>query len=128
MDEFIQSSIDIMLPVIESSQVLAGEYCKACGRNTITGQDLNYAMKYAARNVTGNQVGTLFPEIYDEESDSEDDDIETVDEDDEPFTRYSGDNDLMNRINDAYDTWGSWEPQTPAERMLKSSVDKVHDL
>ena len=129
MDDFIQSSIDIMLPVMESSQVLAGEYCKACGRKTLTGQDLNYAMKYAAMNVTGKQVGTLFPEIYEqEETDSDDEEIETVDEEDEPFTRYSGDNELMNNINNAYDSWASWEPQTPAERMLKSSIDKVHDL
>ena len=129
MDEFIQSYIDIMLPVMESSLVLAGEYCKACGRKTLTGQDEIYAMKYAAMNVTGKQVGTLFPEIYEqEETDSDDEEIETVDEEDEPFTRYSGDNELMNSINSAYDSWASWEPQTPAERMLKSSIDKVHDL
>lgn len=128
-EQIISASMDILLPVMESAQVLAGEYCKACGRKTITGEDLNYSMKYAAMNITGKQLGTLFPEIYDQDSDSdEDNDFEVVDEDDEPFTRYSGDNTLMNNINMSHDNWESWVPNSPAEQMLKSSIDKVHGV
>jgi hypothetical protein len=128
MDEFIQSSIDILLPVMESAVTLGAEYCKACGRTTLTAEDQKYSMRYAAMHVTGKQIGTLFPEIYDEESDSDEDDIETVDEEDEPFTRYSGGNELMNKVNEAHDSWDSWTPISPAEILLKTSIDKVHDL
>jgi hypothetical protein len=128
-DQIVDASVDILLPVIECSHILAGEYAKACGRGTLTSMDLKYAMMYAARNVTGHQIGTLFPEIYDDESDSSDEDeIETVDEDDEPFTRYEGDTQLMNDINSAHDTWDEWEPASTAESILKSSINKVHDL
>ena len=126
-DAIITSAIDVMLPVIESSQIIAGAYAKACGRNTLTACDLRYAMRYSVINVTGRGVGSLFPDIY-TDSDSDEDDIETVDEDDEPFTRYSGDDKLMNDINEAHDSWDTWVPCTPAEILLKSSVNKVHDL
>ena len=129
-DQIIKTSMDILLPVIESSHILAAEYAKACGRGTLTSGDLQYAMQYAARNVTGRQIGTLFPEVYqsDGDSDSDEEDIETVDEEDEPFTRYAGDNELMNDINTSHDTWEDWIPLSTAERFLKTSIDKVHDL
>jgi len=28
-------------------------------------------------------------------------------------------------MNECYDTWESWEPETPAEQALKKSIDKV---
>jgi hypothetical protein len=31
---YVNSMIDIILPVMEKSMVLAGAYCKACGRDT----------------------------------------------------------------------------------------------
>jgi hypothetical protein len=128
-EQIIQASIDVLLPVMESAQVLAGEYCKACNRKTVTGEDLKYTMRYAAMNITGKQTGTLFPEIYEQESDSDEEcDFEVVDEDDEPFTRYSGDDQLMIDINRAHDMWNSWVPSSPAEQLLKSSIDKVHGV
>jgi hypothetical protein len=128
-NQIIQASLDVLLPVMESAQVLAGEYCNACNRKTVTGEDLKYTMRYAAMNITGRQTGSLFPEIYEQESDSDEEcDFEVVDEDDEPFTRYSGDSQLMNDINNSHDTWDSWVPNSPAEMLLKSSINKVHGV
>ena len=124
-NQIISAATDIIQPVIEGAMILAGQYCKACGRNTLTGQDVQYAMKYAAQNFVGKQIGTLFPEDEDEEED-ESDSEELVDEEDEPFTRYSGDDKLMNDINQANDTWDQWIPTNPTERMLKDSVDKTY--
>lgn len=122
-DQIIDGSIDILLPVLESAIVLAGEYSKKCGRTVLTGQDMRYAMKYCARNVTGKHTGTLFPEIDDEEDPTEEE-LETVEEGEEDFTRYSGDDQLMNSVNESHDTWDTWEPQTPMEKMLKDAIDK----
>jgi hypothetical protein len=116
---------DIFLPVLESSVVLASHYAKASGRNTVTSTDMIYGMMYAARNVVGKQIGSLFPEIYDS-SDSDEEDIETVDDNDEVFTRYEGgdpDN-IAYKMNDCFDTWSEWEPETPAEMALKNAVEK----
>jgi len=128
--QFIKTAFDVMTPVLESSMILAAEYTKGCGRSTVTARDMNYAMKYAARNLVGKQIGTLFPELYNSESDSEDDEsVEEVDEDDEPFTRYQGDIQLLNDINQAVDTWTEWEPVGLAEILLRDSINgKYNEL
>jgi hypothetical protein len=124
-DQIIKTATDIIQPVMESAMILAGQYCKACGRGTLTGEDVKYCMKYAARNFVGKQIGTLFPEDeeLESESESDSDSLKVVDEEDEPFTRYTGDDSLMNDINQASDTWDTWIPSSPMESMLKDSIN-----
>jgi len=120
---------DIFLPVMESSVVLASHYAKESGRNTVTARDMMYGLMYAARNVVGKQLGSLFPEIYDE-SESDEEDLETVDDDEEPFTRYQG-NDTESigyKMNQCADTWDDWVPESPAEQALKSAVENQRHL
>ena len=124
-EQIIDSAVSIILPVMESAMVLAADYSKACNRTFVTSMDMKYALRYCAINVTGRQVGSLFPEIYEKESDSdEEDDLEIVEETEGDFTRYEGDNDLYNRVNDAFDKWDEWEPYSPVEKMLKDAVNK----
>jgi histone H3/H4 len=120
------AAVDLLLPVMESSMVLASHYAKACGRDTVTGKDVAYGLMYAVRNVTGRQVGSLFPEAYDDE-DSDEEELEEVDESEEPFTRYEGDEEIFVNMNRCADTWDSWEPESPIERMLKLAADKAND-
>lgn len=110
---------------MESSVVLASHYAKACGRNTVTAQDMSYGLMYAARRVTGNHIGSLFPEIYEETDESDESDIEVVDDSEEPFTRYEGDDDVFVQMNKCADEWDEWEPETPAESILKNAVNKA---
>ena len=116
-----QAAIDIMKPVFESSVYLAAKYCKACGRNTVTAEDMDYGMKYAARNVLGRYTESFFPDVYDEE-DSEDDESEDEDPED-PFTRYEGTEQDLIEMNECFDTWESWTPESPAEILLKNAID-----
>jgi len=117
------AAIDILQPVLESAVYLASHYCKACGRNTITATDIQYGMRYAARNVLGTRTGTLFPDEDSESESEEDSDIEIVDDEDEPFTRYTGDDKTFIEINECFDTWNEWEPDNPAAVMLKNAID-----
>ncbi len=131
MDEqIIKTAMDLLTPVMEASIIISSEYVKLCGRNTITAEDTRYAMKYAARNVVGKQVGTMFPELYgDSDSESDITDMEEVDEDESPFSRYSGpQNKFVDDIHEAVDTWESWEPQNMTERLLKSAIDSRNNL
>jgi hypothetical protein len=116
-------AIDLLIPVMEAATILGSHYAKACGRDTITGMDIAYGLMYAARNVTGKQIGSLFPEIYD--SDNDDEEAIEVDEAEEPFTRYEGTEELYVNMNTCADTWDSWEPTSPVEAILKSAVDKA---
>ena len=125
--EFISSATGLLQPILESSMIIAGHYVKACNRKTITSVDLQYAMKYAARNLVGKHIGTLFPEDESEsESESDEDSIEEVDEDEEPFVKYTGDDKILNDVNEAADTWDTWTPTNLIETMLKDSIDKVY--
>jgi len=123
-EQIIESAIGILMPVMEKSMMLAGEYSKKCNRTFVSSMDLKYAMRYCAMKTVGDRIGSHFPEIYEQESDSDESDIEIVEESEEDFTRYSGDDELMNAVNEAYDNWESWEPQSPAESMLKDAIDK----
>ena len=75
----------------------------------------------------GEDIGTIFPEIYNEDDEDEeegDDIIEEVDEQEcPPFARYSGTEERFKRINEAYDRWDSWQPQNPTEVMLKNAIN-----
>lgn len=113
---------ELLKPVLETAVVIASHYCKACGRNTVTAEDMKMGMRFAARRVPGVETASLFPEIYDSE-DSDESDVEVVDEDEEPFTRYSGNDERMLAVNEATDTWDTWEPESPIEALLKRAID-----
>ena len=119
-----QSAIDIFLPVLESGIVLAAHYARATGRDCVTAQDMCYGLMYAARTITGKQVGSLFPEIYDEDDEEEED--ENEEDEEEKWIRYEGtDNEHAIKMNECADTWEAWEPESPAEAALKNAVNKA---
>ena len=132
-----QSAIDLFLPVMESGTVLAAHYAQACGRDCVVGRDMRYGLMYAARNVAGRHVGSLYPEVYDEESDegegeedsgteSDPDEDEESDPEDTEWTEYEGeDDDMAVKMNDCARTWAEWVPSNPTEAALKSAVDSV---
>lgn len=131
VDQYMKSMIDIMTPVMEQSMILAAEYSKACGRDILLPEDLEYAMKYCAMNTVGQTIGSIMPEIYDEEiSDEEDEDEQDEDEDEDlpQFVRYSGNDERFIFVNRAYDRWDSWEPQSPVEEMLKNAINSNEHL
>jgi hypothetical protein len=124
----MEEAIDVFLPVMESSVVFAAHYAKACGRDCVSSQDICYGMMYAARNITGKQIGSLFPEVYAQEDSDEEEEDEEEDEDDENWTRYDGtDDDYALNMNECADTWDAWEPDSPAERALKNAVNKAKE-
>jgi hypothetical protein len=154
----LESALDIFRPVMESATVMAAHYAKACGRDVVLQEDMRFGMMFAARYVTGRQIGSLFPEIYresrsdspvrrglegsgsdsegseydpdgeDEESGS-DSGWETVSDSEMVWTRYEGTgDDQALKMNECADSWDSWEPQNPSERALKNAIDKQSDL
>ena len=121
IEQVQESAINIIQPVLERSMVLAAEYAKACGRDIVLAEDMEYAMKYCAMNEVGKKMGSHFPEIYEEES--SDEDIEIEEDEDVPFTRYSGREYKFVKMNMAYDNWNTWQPKNPSEQMLKNAID-----
>ena len=126
------AALDIFLPVMESAVVLAAHYCKAAGRDCVQAEDMRIGLMFAARNVAGKHLGTLYPELYEEESDESRSDSdedsgswETVSDSELVWTKYEGtEDDVARKMNECAETWDAWEPETPAERALKNAVDK----
>ncbi len=121
MNNLEEAAIDIILPVLEAAIVYASYYCKACERSIVTAKDMEYGLKHAAMTTVGKHLGTHFPEDDDGSMDDSDSEYE---EDDEPFTRYTGTEELYLQMNESFDNWDSWEPQSPAEHAIKNAVDK----
>jgi hypothetical protein len=127
-EEYVKSMIDILLPVMEKGMLFAVEYSKACGRDVVLPEDMEYAIKYCAMYTVGQDIGTLFPDIYDEEESDEDDIEDVPDKDCPPFERYTGDDERFILMNQAYDRWESWIPQNPTEQMLKNAINSNEHL
>ena len=128
MQSYIKSMIDIIQPVMEQSVILAAEYSKACGRNVVLPEDIEYSIKYCAMNLVGRTIGSVAPEVYETETDS-DDEFDVMEEEDCPtFERYSGDDPKYILINEAYDGWDEWTPQNPTEQMLKNAINSNEHL
>lgn len=117
-----EAAQNILTPVLEAAIMLASKYATACGRSAVTAKDVSLGLMYATRNVTGRHIGSLLDS--DEDSDSGED-IEEVDETEEPFTEYTGDDDLLVSMNECARTWDEWQPETPVEQALKNAVNKA---
>lgn len=124
-NSFAQTINDLVQPVLEEAVVLAGKYATACGRDIILDKDIEYAMQYCIMYKVGQTSGTIF-NYEDEEDDEEEDDesIEVVEPEDCPeFVPYSGDNTLMNQINEAHAKWDDWNPPSPIQKILKNALN-----
>ena len=123
IEQVQESAINIIQPILERSMILAAEYAKACGRDMVVGEDLEYAMKYCAMNEVGKKMGTYFPEIYEETSGDESEDDVELEVEEIPFTRYTGREYKFVKMNMAYDNWNTWEPKNPSELLLKNAIN-----
>ena len=120
-----EAAMEIFLPAMETAMVIASHYAKATGRNCVTAQDVRMGLMFAARHVVGKQVGSLFPEIYEDEEEEEEEEEEEDQEPEEHWTRYEGDDPQLKLVNECADTWDEWEPESPAEHALKDAVEKA---
>ena len=129
-EQYIQTMTNIILPVFEKGITLACDYSKACGRDTLLPEDVEYATKYCAMYKVGEDVGSIYPDIYEQvDDDDKDEEMPTIPpEDCPPFERYSGNNPIFLQVNDAYDRWGDWKPQNPTEEMLKNAINSNEHL
>ena len=122
-DRIIESAIDIFQPVMELSVYYAAMYSNACNRNSVTSDDMRYGMRHAAMTSIGKHLGSLFPDVYDEDEDE--DDEEEYEDDEDEFTRYTGDDPIIVAMNNSNDTWDDWVPEIPAEIMIKKAIDET---
>ena len=57
-EQYMETMTNILVPVLEQAVVLAAEYSKACGRDTLLPEDMEYTMKYCAMHTVGQTTGS----------------------------------------------------------------------
>jgi len=125
-DMYIRAGINILGNVLEKATEYGVYYMTLCNRNTLTSQDIKYGLRYSVRNLENiRDMTTTIEELL--EDDEEDDEEEWEDDEDE-FQRYEGDDVKCLAMNECYDTWDDWIPVTPAEILLKKSIDKIGNV
>jgi len=67
------------------------------------------------------------PLLSDDES-NDDDSVVSVDEEEERWTRYEGNDPQLQLVNAAAETWSDWVPETPVQAALKQAIDGVNDV
>ena len=120
----VDTAASLLVPCLEAAAIIAVEYSRACGRDVVLSRDFQYGLKFAARHVLGKQLESLFSD--DESDDDEEaDDAISVDEDEEVWTRYDGDDSRLRIVNEAAESWDGWVPETDVERAIKQSIDSA---
>ena len=145
-------NIEILLSLFISNAISnASKYVTHCGRNGVSKIDINYALKYEVFEFLNNkninddiQKATEDYHAYLEELDEESDDSEDADaasstdaafiipdEEVDEFARIDSslicdsNREFIEKFHKHYDNWDSWEPESPLDKILKNSIDKI---
>jgi histone H3/H4 len=129
-DAYLRAGINILGNVLEKATENAVYYMIQCDRNTLTSDDMKYGMRYAVRTMGEMSVDTpqIVRDMMIEEEEEDEESDEEYEDDEDDFSRYQGDDEKCIAMNEYYDSWDAWEPETPAERLLKKSIDKIGDV
>lgn len=113
---------ELFCDFIEQAIQIGCKYVNESNRETLTETDIKYAFVYLTYEYT--------PNINNEDEEDEDEsDYESADEDideneDEEFTR--GNTDFCKKVNDYYDNFESWSPETPMQKLLYPVTSKFY--
>ena len=144
-------NIEILLSLFMTNGIdNAAKYVAYCKRKGVTVMDISLGLKYEVfeflkrKNLMNDiaketeEYKKFKEELDDDESDDEheDHDMEdnshiVPDDEVEPFSRikpeYIDDSnrDFIEKMHEYYDTWDSWEPDTPFNTILKNAINKI---
>lgn len=144
-------NLKIMISLFTSNAMInAAKYVELSDRNGITQTDLEYGLKYEVfeflkRPDFQESLEEVRKDYYEEvnkvelerqdavEDDNLENDLEEfiVDDDEiDDFKRLDKeitnkeDKDFVSKLHNYYDTWDSWVPETPLEKILKNAIER----
>ena len=144
-------NLKIMISLFTSNAMInAAKYVELSDRNGITQEDIEYGLKYEVfeflnRPDFQESLEEVRKDYYKElenvelerqdavEDDNLENDLEEfiVDDDEiDDFKRLDKeitnkeDKDFVSKLHNYYDTWDSWVPETPLEKILKNAIER----
>jgi len=139
-------NIEILLSLFISNAITtASKYVTHCGRNGVSKEDIQYALKYEVFEFLNRS--TMLDDIkqatedyhqYIESldiSDEDEDELNSIiipDDEVDEFKRIDLDliddtnKEFIDKIHTHYDNWESWIPDTPLNKILKNAIDKIN--
>lgn len=116
----------LLLTFIEHVLKSADRYTDDAGRNTITEEDMLYALKYESHVFFHHPDTHSDFEKYrqwQEEEEEEEEETETEwDDDDDEFSRCEA-TPFCRRVNGIVDSWDEWNPSDPVQQSIKRCLD-----
>ena len=121
-DTFEKSGTELLNKLVEYAVINASTYAKSAGRDNLSGTDIIIALQYEAHEFLYRN--NLNENTYCSDSDSDSESIGETNDDDSAneFTRSYSNDPLIEMMNYYHDTWDSWHPEIPLERVLKNAV------
>ena len=119
----------------QEAKKTAIRFTKSCGRVTVTGNDMYYALMFEAHEFFDKDIDQRFfyelererEHTYDtEESDDESEEEETESECEEMYTIEAKSDEEFHALVLKYATeWRTWMPNDPVKQMIKDAIDKT---
>lgn len=141
--EHTDTVIALMRVFMKDAIVVAGRYTCAQGRNSVSGVDMQRALKYCARtffqrddndlaNVVRREQEEMQNESTDEEEESTDEDAESAVEsegegEEDTYTGVPDPSDvqLARNVDTVVQHWDAWTPEDPVYALIKRAIDNT---
>ena len=134
--------IEAMLALfISNSTVNAARYVELSNRQDITKEDIVYGLRYEVFEFLNNdnlveKINNMNDELdeeCDEDEEGEEENSMILDDEDvQPFTRINNldnftqeDQVFVNKMNNYFDGWDDWVPETPLLNILKNAINQT---
>jgi len=146
--------IEILLSLFISNSISnASKYVTHCGRNGVSKEDINYALKYEVFEFLNNKninadikqatedYHEYLEELDEEESDDEEEANDATVENDssfiipddevaefkriDPSLICDENREFIDKYHTHFDKWDSWQPVSPLDIILKNAIDKI---
>lgn len=142
--DFLRKTVAILKILSKEALKTAERFANSCDRHVVTGNDMYYALMYEAHEffnknideeflveLRNEQEHTYETEDEDSEEDEEEEEDETEDKPNEVYTiecKCANDKEFHEKVLNYAREWRNWFPEDPIKNLLKSAIDKTHQL
>ena len=132
-EEVMKNTTALMVHFMENALNTASIYSNHAKRREIVSEDIKRSLMlevffFQKRTDLEEKINKIKEELYDGDSDSEEDEVENTIVDNNEFIESKFKCALCTCINNIYTRWENWTPETPMHIILKEKLDNWDNL